>query len=65
MTCIKCGSQAAIQNGRCVSCDQEGLGNQDLQDRLIKIVKYCEPYQEYMWAKYIIALALDKKEWRD
>lgn len=33
--------------------------------RLKEIVAYCEPHQEYMWAKYITALAKGKKEWRD
>jgi hypothetical protein len=36
-----------------------------LQIRLDEIVKYCEPYQKYMWAKYITGIAKAKADWRD
>lgn len=34
-------------------------------ERLQEIVDYCEPHKQYMWAKYIQGIALNKKDWRD
>ena len=36
-----------------------------LQTRLDEIIKYCEPHQKYMWAKYITGFAKEKEDWRD
>lgn len=56
--------------GLCENCNDyiEKPSSESVQthaDRLDEIVKYCEPHQDMMWAKYITGIALGKKDWRD
>jgi hypothetical protein len=37
----------------------------NITERIDAVIDYCRPHQDFMWAKYITALLLNKKDWID
>lgn len=46
--------------------DSGGIScHKDFEKQIQEVLAYCEPHQEFMWAKYITSILKNKKDWRD